>query len=45
MRTDNSVSRYSDGMVGDVRFAAVLRISKFIIGSFGRTWDQTPKRI
>jgi len=45
MRTGNFVSRYSDGMAGDVRVAAVLRISKFIIRSFGRTWGQTPKRI
>jgi len=45
MLTGNFVRRYSDGTAGDVRFAAVLRISKFIIRSFGRTWDQTPKRI
>jgi hypothetical protein len=45
MRTENSVSRYSDGMAGDVRFVAVVRISKFITSSFGRTWDPTPKKI
>jgi len=45
MRTGNFVSRYSDGMAGDVRFVAVVRISKFITSSFGRTWDQILKKI
>jgi hypothetical protein len=45
MRTKNSISRYSDGMAGDVRSAAVVRISKFIIKSFDRSKDQTPKKI
>jgi hypothetical protein len=45
MLTKNSGSRYSDGMAGDVRFAAVVRISKFIIRSFGRTWDQIQRKI
>jgi hypothetical protein len=45
MLTGNFISAYSDGMAGDVRFAAVVRISRFITSSFGRTWGQTPKKI
>jgi hypothetical protein len=45
MHTKNSVARYYDGIAGDVRPAAVVRISKFIIGSFGRTWDQIQRKI
>jgi hypothetical protein len=45
MLTGNFVSRYSDETAGDVRFAVVGRISKFIIRSFGRTWDQIPTKI
>jgi hypothetical protein len=45
MHTKNSISRYSDGMAGDVRPAAVVSISKFIIKNFARTGDRTPKRI
>jgi hypothetical protein len=45
MLTGNFVSRYSDEIAGDVRFAAVLRILKFATRSFGRTWDQIPKKI
>jgi len=45
MLTGNFVRRYSDGTAGDVRAAAALRISKFIIRSFDRTWDQTQRKI
>jgi len=45
MLTGNFVGRYSDEMARDVRFTAVVRISKFTIMSFARTWDQTPKLI
>jgi hypothetical protein len=45
MRTGNCVAEYSDGMAGDVRLAVVVKISRFITKNFGRTWDQTPKKI
>ena len=45
MHTKNSISRYSNGMAGNVRLAAVVRISKFIIKIFDRIEDQTPKKI
>jgi hypothetical protein len=45
MFTGNFVSRYSDGMAGDVRFAVAGRISKFITRTFDRTWDPTLKKI
>jgi hypothetical protein len=45
MHTKNCGSRYSDGMAGDVRLAAVVKISKFTIESFGRTWDPTLRKI
>jgi hypothetical protein len=45
MRTKNSGSRYSDGMAGGVKVAAVVRICRFIIRSFGRTRDQIPRTI
>jgi hypothetical protein len=45
MLTGSFVGRYSDEMLGDVRFAGVVKISKFTIKSFDRTWDQTLKKI
>ena len=45
MRTKNSGYRSSHATAGDVKFAVVRRILRFIIRSFGLTWDQTPKRI
>jgi hypothetical protein len=45
MHTKNSISGYSNGMAGNVRSAAVVRILKFIIKSFDPSKDQTPKKI